>query len=329
MNTAITSLTTEQLIDACDRQGSRVSTTQLGRWVRAGLIPSSLRRRHGRGRGQGAEWLWAAECQERVLLIAQTLTKGDPSLQKAAHVLAAAGYPLDAICLRQILLDELTVVERFMARRQPSLINERSADDTRRRLKRNMRRWVADMPDELFQRFYLYMGAIFGVISLEETDTLPFFHHMQEIISIPAIRQRLQIVEDTWLLTKYEQVSQALPAMATLMLAMFNMMLPALAERAQRQKPGQPFPIGIDTEKLLAGMRQEGSLVLVARENPIGELRLILTILLAAFPLTEEEVLSQWAKALGELFGGLMKYLNIPAKQAAMLDFPGLTIDEA
>jgi hypothetical protein len=54
-------MTTEQLIEACESRGITVSVTQLGRWVREGLILDSLRRRHGRGRGMGTEWLWEVE----------------------------------------------------------------------------------------------------------------------------------------------------------------------------------------------------------------------------------------------------------------------------
>lgn len=187
-----------------------------------------------------------------------------------------------------------------------------------------MRRWTPDMPEEVFQRFYQYMSAIFGVISLDEAGVAPVFHHIQEVISVSAMYQRLHTVEDTWLLAKYEEASQTLPAMGALGLAVVNMLLPAFAEWARRHnKPHASFPIGVDTENLLAGIQQEGNRVLVARENPMGELRLIFTLGLAIFPVEEEEILPQWARVLGELFSGLARYLNIPAKQAAMLDLPG------
>src|SRR5947209_15220302 len=103
MSTPLSSLTTAQLIDSCTRQGVDVSVTQLARWMRAGLIPVFLRKQHGRGRGMGAEWHWKTECLSRAILIAQTLAAGDPSLQRAASVLAAVGYAPDAECLRQVL----------------------------------------------------------------------------------------------------------------------------------------------------------------------------------------------------------------------------------
>src|SRR6266568_7724632 len=87
-----TEMTTEQLIEACTNECINVSITQLGRWVREGLIPDSLRRRHGRGRGMGTEWLWKAECLPRAVLIGRALADGSRSFQHAAKVLAQAGY---------------------------------------------------------------------------------------------------------------------------------------------------------------------------------------------------------------------------------------------
>ncbi len=323
MSTSPSFLTTEQLIDSCERQGVRVSTTQLGRWVRAGLIPASLRKRHGRGRGLGAEWHWEAECLSRAVLIAQTLATGDPSLQRAAYVLAATGYAPDAECLRQVLLDRLAAFERFLTKRQLYLTDSHPVAEKRRRLTRNMRRKLADMPEDLFQRFAAYMSSVFGLVSPEEQHVPPVLHRIQALISIPAMRQRLEAAEGVWLLAKYEEASRGLPKLATLLLAGLNLLLPFLARWVQQRKPEQRFPIGIDAEMLLAGMREEADRVLVAPENPLGEVRLYYTTLLAAIAAEEEEMLPEWAMFLGETFVGLTSYLNLPPKQAAALGLLG------
>src|SRR5260370_158535 len=98
-----TTLTTQQLIAACAREGITVSSTQLGRWAREGLLPPA--RRHRKPRGYGAEWHWEAECLPRTLIIARTLASGDPSLGRAAQMLARAGYAPSAARLRQVLLN--------------------------------------------------------------------------------------------------------------------------------------------------------------------------------------------------------------------------------
>ncbi len=312
MSTSASSLTTEQLIDSCARQGVHISTTQLGRWVRAGLIPATLRQRHGRGRGLGAEWHWEAECLSRAVLIAQTLATGDPSLQRAAYVLAATGYAPGAECLRQVLLDRLAAFERFLTKRQPYLTDSHSVAEKRRRLTRNMRRKMADMPEELFQHFAAYISSVFGLVSPEEQHVPPVLHRIQTLISIPAMRQRLEAAEGAWLLAKYEEASRGLPILATLLLAGLNLLLPFLARWVQQRKPEQRFPIGIDAEVLLAGMRQEADHILVAPGNPLGEVRLYYTALLAAIPAEEEEMLPEWASFLGEIFAGLSSYLNLP-----------------
>src|SRR2546428_233879 len=115
------SMTTEQLIEACESQGVTVSVTQLGRWVREGLILDSLRRRHGRGRGMGAEWLWEAECLSRAVLIGRTLATGDRSFQHAARILAETGYAPASSRLRAVLLDCLAAYEQLVTIRQTYL----------------------------------------------------------------------------------------------------------------------------------------------------------------------------------------------------------------
>src|SRR6266851_1849622 len=122
MSTSLPPMTTEQLIEACADEGVVVSVTQLGRWVREGLIPASLRRRHGRGRGMGAEWRWEIECLQRAVLIARTLATGDPSFQRAARTLAEAGYAPAAPRLRAVFLDYLAEYQRLMTKRQTYLI---------------------------------------------------------------------------------------------------------------------------------------------------------------------------------------------------------------
>src|SRR5215831_1822595 len=104
-------ITTEQVIAACAESGETVSVPQLSRWIRAGLIPAHLRQRRSRGRGKGIEWLWQPECVDRALIIARTIQVGDgsdPSLNRAALMLAALGYAPSAQLLRDLLIRGLT-----------------------------------------------------------------------------------------------------------------------------------------------------------------------------------------------------------------------------
>src|SRR6266446_2679714 len=98
-------MTTDQLIEACESRGITVSITQLGRWVREGLILDSLRKRHGRGRGMGTEWLWEAECLPRAVLTGCALADSGRSFKQAAKILAETGYAPAPSRLRTVLLD--------------------------------------------------------------------------------------------------------------------------------------------------------------------------------------------------------------------------------
>src|SRR5258708_28385523 len=117
-------ITTEQLIETCASEGINVSVTQLGRWMREGLIPESFRRRHGRGRGMGTEWLWKTECLPRAVLIGRTLANGNRSFQHTAMVLAQAGYAPTVSRLRLVLLDCLAVCKQSMTTRQTYLTQD-------------------------------------------------------------------------------------------------------------------------------------------------------------------------------------------------------------
>src|SRR5689334_20568365 len=107
-----TRMTTEQLICECAKQGIVVTITQLARWVKEGLIPNSLRQRHGLGQGNGTEWLWDEECLPRAIMISRSLSN-DRSLLHAAGKLAETGYVLSPLVLREVLLDCHAIYQRL------------------------------------------------------------------------------------------------------------------------------------------------------------------------------------------------------------------------
>jgi len=118
-------MTTEQLIEECAKHGVIVTTTKLARWVKGGLIPSSLRHRHGLGQGNGTKWLWDTECLPRAVIIGRSLGN-DRSLSHAARALAEIGYAPSPLVLREVLLDCVAIYQRPMIVRQTYIGSDHS-----------------------------------------------------------------------------------------------------------------------------------------------------------------------------------------------------------
>ncbi len=308
----IREMTTEQLIEACTNEGINVSVTQLGRWVREGLIPDSLRRRHGRGRGMGTEWLWKAECLPRVVLIARTLADGNRSFQHTAKILAATGYAPAVSRLRLILLDCLAASKQLMIGRQTYLAQDHPQTEKRKRLKKYMRRKMPDMPDSIFEPFTACIGALFGVISPDDLNAPESMKQLQQFISFPVLQQRLETINSSVLLGKYEEAGHMIPIFAPAMVGMFNwFLLPLL--RQQLQKEGHEtskLPTSIDPEAILGTIQLEAGHTITS--NPaIGYLRLALAALLMTIPTEDSALLSQWSMMLQDVLFQLLNYRGI------------------
>lgn len=307
-------MTTEQLIEACASEGVTVSISQIGRWVREGLIPDSLRRRHGRGRGMGAEWLWDAECLPRAVLIRHALVDGDRSFRHAARVLAETGYAPAAAYLRPALLDCLTDLQQFMTKRLPYLVENRPQAEKHSRFTKHMRRKVADMPDSTFQSFAAFAGAILGVIPLDDPTVPDVMKQFQQFFSIPALQQRLETIDDATLLEKYEEVRRAITSLLPFVLeAIDSLALPLL--RQQLEKKGQDtsmLPTSINPEEFLKTMLPEEGHNLITANPVIGNLRLFFSILLIAIPAENTELLIELSEMLLKLCLQLFDYFSIP-----------------
>src|SRR5260370_12169192 len=274
MSTSSPPMTTEQLIEACAGEGVVVSVTQLGRWMREGLIAAFLRQGHGRGRGMGAEWRWEAECLPRAVLIARTLATGDPTFQRAARILAEAGYAPAASHLRIVFLDYLAEYKRLMTKRQTYLTESRPQAEKRKRLTKHMRPKMTDMPDTAFQPFAAYIGALLDVIPLDDPSVPDIMKWLQQFFSIPALQHRVETIDESMLLEKYEEARRATPFLMPLVLEFINLFLLPLYKQ-QLQKAGQEtstLPISINPEEILGNVQL------------IGGVRFIYAIFLIALP---------------------------------------------
>lgn len=311
----IREMTTGQLIEACTSEGINVSVTQLGRWVREGLIPESLRRRHGRGRGMGTEWLWQAECLPRVVLIGRTLADGSRSFQHTAMILAAAGYAPAVSRLRLVLLNCLAALKQLMTTRQTYLTQGHPQTEKRRRLNKHMRRKMPDMPDAVFEPFTACIGALLGVISPDDPNAPESMKQLQQFISFPALQQRLETIDSSVLLGKYEVAGHTIPILAPVMVEMFNwFLLPLL--RQQLQKEGREtatLPTSIDPEPILGTIQLEAGHTITSN-LAIGYLRLAFTIFLTAIPTEDTALLSQWTITLQDVVFQLLNYRGIPSE---------------
>jgi hypothetical protein len=289
------SLTTEQVLRACADQlkaaGAEpslvVSQPQLSRWAHAGLLPPAWRRR--KPQGYGTEWHWDAECVPRAVLVAQALALGDPSLQRAAAVLAAAGFPPEAERLRLVLLNALDIAERQFTLRQGYLTDDRPQVDKQRQLRKNLRRKMATVPDPLTEFYEQFGSALFGVLAPDDPNVPEAARHLQHVLALPTLRERLKNADGAVLLARYDEISQILPRLLRVLLMSLNLMLlPFIWQRQQEQGHAtSEGPMSVDIDSIMQGVRQEGTRVLITPGNPASGIRIFIVLLAAAIPAEE------------------------------------------
>ena len=259
-------MATEAVIAACAEAGESVSVTQLGRWVRAGLIPAHLRQRRSRGRGKGIEWLWQPECANRAIIIARTVQVGkqsDPSLHRAALALALLGYELAAQPLRDLLIRGAIEFEQSLQKRQPYL-RDGGVPDAPQRVQRRFRRQLPTAPDATIQT----LTAIeISMHDLPQSGVSPLQADAAAIFSLPRLSSGLIKVDDATLLTAYVQANHFAPAFST---------LDSFLTRMQEGLLASP--------QTFSGLIEVGILDAVPPEARIGLMRLVLTAVLAVYP---------------------------------------------
>ncbi len=305
-------MTTEQLIEACENRGITVSVTQLGRWVREGLIPDSLRRRHGLGRGMGTEWLWEAECLPRVMLIGHALAAGDRSFQNIARTLAETGYAPTASRLRTALLDCLAAYEQLMTIRQTYLNANHPQAEKRKRLTKHMRRKMPDMPDSVFDPFSACIGALLGVIPPDDSRAPESVKQLQQFFSIPALRHSLETIDASVLLEKYEEAGRMIPTFVPVLVGGVNwFLLPLLKQQLQKEgRETSALPISINLEAIRESILQEGERTLTS-QTVLGKLRLYFAIALTVLPAENTTLFIQLYLMLQDIVSQLLDYLGI------------------
>jgi len=326
-----TTLTTQQLIAACAREGVTVSSSQLGRWSREGLLPAA--RRHRKPRGYGAEWHWEAECLPRALIIARTLASGDPSLGRAAQMLARAGYAPSAARLRQVLLNGVDAFERMATHREPYLREPTLLPDMKRkRLRRHLKRKGADLPDAVLASVTTYAQALHGLSGVDPSASAPAIgaagQGWEQYVSLEAMRQALIEVRDADLLDAYAQAGQGLLQSLPLFTTLFNvLLLPFLADRLTLDgKSTEGLPQGVSLEVILADLKQDNGRTIVSPENPAGLLRLYFTVALAQVRTQGDHMIEALAKpmfALGDTLIDLAKGRGFPGAETLSFNVGG------
>lgn len=302
MSTYPPTLTTDELIRACAEAeaGVEVSATQLTSWLHEGLIPAELRRRHGRGRGLGTDWLWEHECLERALIIGRTLKVGDPSFKRAALMLASLGYVPAARWLRILLLDGLTMFDKLTSSRQSYLDLELSRDEKLRRLTRHVRSQTNKPPyyEEPISQSLIAFGAALqglpksakkgasdGGSAAEAAETQP-----EASLQIATMRQRITEIDETTLLENYRRAQDFVPHVDRF----WEPLLALQAAFLRTPGPAQDKKMGDDA--VLLGCTHEAAVAIS---------RLIFTFLLTVLPISDEAQmtdLGQWIFRLMEPF---------------------------
>ncbi|MGO8948005.1 MAG: hypothetical protein ACLQUY_10150 [Ktedonobacterales bacterium] len=220
--------------------------TQLTSWVREGLIPKHLRHQHGRGRGQGIEWLWEPECLPRALIIGRTLAheaaskgkiRGFPrGYDRAALMLAALGYAPDIERLRALLIAGVNRMEALLVKRQLYLSASYSENEKRLALRDHLRRAVnrrmaAPTPAVTYSIMQLTevfhglakvepaMGAGQGAVTV----------HPGAFLSFESMRNHLKIISGQQLLENYRQAEHLASQLETMwewLAALFTAFIP-------------------------------------------------------------------------------------------------------
>lgn len=311
-----TRMTTGQLIYECAEQGITVTVTKLARWVREGLIPNSLRQRHGLGQGNGTEWLWDAECLPRAVIIGRSLNN-DRSLLHAARALAEIGYAPTPSVLSDVLLDCIVLYERSLTIRQTYIGSAHPQEEQYKRFMKHMRRKTPDMPDTTFAPFTAYIAALLGLIPEYATKVPEIMKQIQNFLSLFALKERIQTMDGSLLVAKYEDAGRMIPEFVPLIVGIFNELLLPFAKQLQ-EKRGQDttaFPPNIDLQMLQKTVWEEGGRNLTSN-LAVGRLRLYLTIFFIALP-PESETLAQWATMLLNLISNVSEYLGFPPHSIA------------
>jgi hypothetical protein len=321
-------MTTVQLIHACAELGVTVTITQLARWVQEELIPNELRQRHGLGRGNGTEWLWEAECLPRAVIIGRSLNH-DRSLLHAARVLAEVGYAPSPSVLREVLVECVDVLQRPMVTRQTYISSKYPQEEQYRRFKRHMRKKTPDMPDDTFDPFSAYAAALLGLMPNDVSAPVGM-QHIQQIFSLPSSKERLETIDASLLLAKYEDAGRLTPTFIPFIVGMFNEFLFPFAKQLQEKK-GQDttdLPSNLDLQKLQEHIQVESKRVITFNSG-LGRLRLYLTIFLVSLPHSDEKTWEQQTVVLKNIVSGILEYLGFPSSiftrllEASKNDAPG------
>ena len=291
MSTHPSLMTTDEVISACAEAGVAVSVPQLARWVRAGLIPAHLRQRHSRGRGKGIEWLWQPECANRAVIVARTVQLGegsDPSLNRAALMLAASGYAPSAQLLRSLLVRGLDELGQSLHKRQPYLLDG-GVPDAPQRIKRRFRRQFPTAPDSTIQTLTAIEISMHG---LPQTGSVQVTGDTAELLSLPRWREALLTADDASLLKAYAQAKQFAPLFGKL-----GNFLMKIQEALLAAAP------------TFGGHIEAGILDALSPEATIALMRLFLTVWLTVYPellRTDSSELQERTKSLSLLMDHIL-----------------------
>jgi hypothetical protein len=153
----------------------------------------------------GSAVYWPAECLRRVQLIVSTRKSKNISIQRASRFLTAKGYPpTQPRLVREALSSLVFDLEQDSNKQRPFLPSaDYDMPEKRRRLVRGLKKKHQGVTEPARTALSEYAAAIVGLAG--GTDDDPLLIAVAQIMSVPAVREALNGIDEMALMAAYAE----------------------------------------------------------------------------------------------------------------------------
>jgi hypothetical protein len=134
---------------------------------------------------------------------------------------------------------------------------------------------------------------------------------IQQYVSLSSLKERLETVDESLLLEKYEEAGGLTAELVPAIVGLFNEFLFPLAKQLSEKKGQETstLPTHIDLHRLEKEIHIEDGRVITSNLG-VGALRLYVTIGLLVVP-SDRGILFQWMMTLVRIMSDLLKYFGL------------------